>query len=149
MIEMPKLQPIQIDTKGKPLYMQIFIWIFSIREWKLIEDWFYTLRDGTKIVIPKEFLFNGASIPRPLWAILSPVGLLFIPGLIHDYAYQHNKLIQVDEQGNQSVYKPPEARRAFWDKKFLEIGMDVNGVAIVNVLAWIALRIGGWWAWSH
>lgn len=79
MLEMPNLLPIQIPTKGEPLLKQIFIWIFSIRDWKLTDNWFYTLRDGTKIVIPKGFIFNGASIPRPLWAILSPVGLLFIP----------------------------------------------------------------------
>ena len=141
MIKMPKLQPIQIPTKDKPFYTQFFIWIFSIRDWELIEDWFYTLRDGTRIVIPKGFVFNGASIPRPLWAILSPVGLLFIPSLVHDYAYQHNQLIQVDNHSNRSVYKPSGADRAFWDLIFLDIGMDVNGVASVNLLAWAALRI--------
>jgi hypothetical protein len=44
-----------------------------------------TLKDGTEIILPADFELDGASIPRIFWGILSPVGLLLIPGLIHDY----------------------------------------------------------------
>ena len=40
------------------------------------------MSEGLDIKIPKEFIFGGASTPRPLWALLSPVGLFFIQGTL-------------------------------------------------------------------
>ena len=68
--------------------MRLLVWIFEVRKWELMENWYFTLNDDVQIVINKGFVFDGASIPRPLWAFLSPVGLLLIPGLIHDYGYK-------------------------------------------------------------
>jgi len=145
-MDMPILIPKSIPTKNRFIFMRILIWIFAVRKWEIAEDWTYVLRDGTKIIIRKGFIFDGASIPRPLWAILSPTGLLFVPGLIHDYAYKYNKLLSVDLDGNTSDYKEG-AGKLYWDKIFREIGYDVNGMAIIDVLAWIALVIGGWCSW--
>lgn len=144
---MPMLQPLPIETKQATNFIyRIFIWIFSIRQWKVCEDWQFTLRDGTTIVIPKGFTFDGASIPRPLWMLLSPTGLLFIPGLIHDYAYKYNKLIAVDVAGTFVDYQCG-AGKAYWDKLFRETGIDVNGIALIDFAAWLALAIGGWFPW--
>ena len=146
-MKMPILQPLPIKTKEAANFIYRFvIWILSIRQWRVCEDWHYTLRDGTDIVIPKGFTFDGASIPRPLWMFLSPTGLLFIPGLVHDYAYKYNKLLSVDSKGNLIDYQA-EAGKAYWDKVFREIGIDVNGIAVIDFLAWVALAVGGWLPW--
>ncbi|MEJ2641671.1 MAG: DUF1353 domain-containing protein [Desulfosarcinaceae bacterium] len=143
---MPKMQPVPIKTKNNPLIVRIWRWITSIRKWVLTEDWTHKLPDGTTILIEKGFDFDGASIPRPLWALLSPVGLLLIPGLIHDYAYRYDYLIAVDGNGNRSKYKANAGRKQ-WDRLFREVGKDVNGLALIDMLAWLALSVGGWWAW--
>lgn len=141
------LQPIPIKTKEAANFIyRLFTWIFSIRQWQVCEDWHYTLRDGTKIVIPKGFIFDGASVPKPLWMLLSPTGLLFIPGLIHDYAYKYNKLLAVDNDGSLIDYQSG-AGKAHWDKLFRETGVDVNGIVFIDFLAWFALAIGGWSPW--
>lgn len=96
-MDMPKLIPIQIKTRDKPFLIRIWRWITSIRKWELSEDWEYKLpEDEPVIVIPKGFVFDGASIPRPLWGLLSPTGLLLVPGLIHDFAYRYDYLWALD-----------------------------------------------------
>ena len=66
-MKMPKLVPIPIKTREKSIFLRIWRWITSIRKWQLIEDWEFQLPDnGPTIVIPKGFVFDGASIPRPL-----------------------------------------------------------------------------------
>ncbi len=146
-MRMPVLQPIPIRTKKVPsLVCRVYIWIFSIRKWRVKEEWSYTLPDGQKIVIPSGFEFDGASIPRPLWMLLSPTGLLLIPGLIHDYAYRYDKLVYRDEEGNLIDYQKG-AGKAYWDKLFRDVGIQVNGIAFIDVLAWFALFVGGWFTW--
>ncbi len=146
MLEMPKLQPIPIKTKNVPYLVRLWRWITSIRKWQLLEDWKYTLRDGTVIIVPEGYVFDGASIPKPLWGIISPVGLLLIPSLIHDYAYQFDQLISTSEEGERSLYQQG-AGRNYWDNLFKEVALDVNGIALTSFLAWLAVVLFGWIAW--
>jgi hypothetical protein len=147
MFVLPKLRPVPIITKNVPYIIALWRWITSIRNWEVLEEWNYTLPDKTKIIIPVGFVFDGASIPRIFWAILSPVGLLLTPGLIHDYAYRYNKLLCYDSGDNQTVYKN-KAGRAYWDRLFRDVAIDVNGFKIINNIAWIALVAFGWIAWN-
>lgn len=143
---MPKLEPIAIKTRGERMLVRLWRWITTVRQWRLVEDWEYDLPDGPRVVVPKGFRFDGASIPRPLWGLLSPTGLLLIPGLIHDFAYRYDYLWAVDSNGR--VYKHNEkAGQDHWDDVFLAVGMKVNGMPIINALAWLALVTLGWWAW--
>ncbi len=147
--KMPHLKPIPIPTKQqRHWFLRVLVWIFNIRKWELMEDWHYQLDDDVLIVVPKEFIFDGASIPRPLWALLSPVGLLMIPGLIHDYAYQHDKLLQVDDHGKKIPYKEGSGRD-FWDELFFKVSIEVNGLPVLSLIAWFALFIGGGAAWNR
>ena len=147
--EMPKLRPLPIRTKNqKHWLLRVMVWIFEIRKWELLEDWHYRLDDDVIIVVPKEFEFDGASIPRPLWALLSPVGLLMVPGLIHDYAYQHDMLLQLDANGDKIPYKEGRGRD-YWDELFFKVSIEVNGLPVMSLLAWFALFIGGWVAWNR
>lgn len=146
-IQMPKLIPIPIKTKGKPPIARFIAWVFSIRHWKVVEDWDFTLPNGDKIVIPKGFRFDGASIPRPLWGILSPTGLLLIPGLIHDFGYRHDYIWAYDDSGH--VYKKHMgAGQKFWDSLFYRVGNYINEIKEINYMAKIALSLFGEAAWK-
>jgi hypothetical protein len=39
------------------------------------------------IMVPRGFVTDFASIPRPLWAMLSPVGDYKLAAIVHDYLY--------------------------------------------------------------
>jgi hypothetical protein len=143
---MPKIEPVPIKTKGKGFFRSTWLWLRSTRKWEVLEDFLYTLKDGTTVVIPKGFIFDGASIPKALRMILSPTGLLLIPGLLHDYAYKYNELIEGGVGSERKAYKPG-AGKMFWDKMFREEATRVNGMAPINWAAWSGLFVGGHLAW--
>lgn len=144
---MPALRPVPIPTKKqKTLLHKIVVFIFEVRKWGVVENWHFKF-DGNEIVIPKDFRFDGASIPRIFWAILNPIGLLLVPGLIHDYAYKYDQLWKIDENGGV-VELDKGAGKEHWDKLFKEIGKDVNGFFVINVFAWLAVALGGKGAWN-
>ena len=144
-MDMPVLKPIPIPTKGVGIFTRIWRWFTWVRKWEVVEDFIFQFKDLI-FLIPKGFIFDGASIPRIFWAFLSPTGLLLIPGLIHDYAYRHDFLWVLCP--GQTKYREG-AGKDFWDKLFMEIGEAVNGVHFANWVAWVALKVGGWTAWRH
>ena len=89
--QFPKMRPIPIKTKGKGFFTMIKMWLLGFRHWEIADDFDYEI-NGTKFVIPAGFKFDGASIPKFLHTFLSPVGVLLIGGLVHDYAYKYQTL---------------------------------------------------------
>ncbi len=145
---MPTLKPVPIPTKNqKSPFHKLAVFIFEVRQWELIENWHYKLNPEVELVIPKGFRFDGASIPRPFWAILSPIGLLLIPGLLHDYAYKYDQLWQVEADGMLDSFQKG-AGKEFWDGLFINVGKDVNGILLINVIAWLAVFFGGNGTWN-
>ena len=129
--------------------MRVLVWLHQVRTWEVAENWEYTLpTDNTLIVIHKGFQFDGASIPRPFWAILNPTGLLLIPSLIHDYGYRYGQLGQVEPDRTVSPYKKG-ASKTTWDRLFRKTGRAVNGMSFINFAAWLAVYFGGCCAWRR
>ncbi len=149
-IPMPVLKPVPIPTQKQPSFVhKIIVFIFEVRKWEVIENWRYTYKSTGKeieLIIPKGFIFDGASIPRPFWAILNPIGLLLLPGLLHDYAYKYNQLWQVVD-GKVISYEEG-ANKDFWDVLFKNVGREVNGFFLINGIAWLAVALGGSGAWD-
>jgi len=82
----PKYKKIR-DSKI-PLWKRIF---WGDRRWAVEEDWLVSVsgnRFGEResIVIPKGFVTDGGTIPRPLWWYVKPWNRKFFPAyLVHDY----------------------------------------------------------------
>ena len=136
----PVMRPIRIATKGKGFFKMILMWILGTRHWEIAEDFEYEL-NGTKYVIPAGFKFDGASIPKFLHTFLSPVGVLLLGGLVHDYAYKYAAL------------KPKKGAVLLLDQKksdeiFRDINIEINGFYFMNYLAYWSLRLGGFMAWN-
>ena len=139
--ELPHLQPVKIPTKGKGFWKGIILWLTSTRNWVLTKDWKYNL-NGNEYVIPAGFQFDGASIPKFMRTFFSPVGVLLIGGLVHDYMYKY------------TMCKPSRSKVAFLivdqkraDQIFRDINIEVNGFYFMNYLAYWSLRAGGFVAW--
>ena len=139
---MPHIKPLPIKTKGKGFWKAIIMWLLSTRNWELTQDWKYNL-DGTEYVIPKGFTFDGASIPKFLRTFFSPVGVLLIGGLVHDYMYKYTHCKPVSAKGALLVVDQKKA-----DQIFRDINIVVNGFYTMNYLAYWSLRIGGFVAWN-
>ena len=139
---MPKLQPVPIATKGKGFWKGIVMWLLSTRNWVLTDDWKYNI-DGEEYVIPAGFQFDGASIPKFLRTFFSPVGVLLMGGLVHDYAYKYKTLLKKNKKDTMGELTQKRA-----DEIFRDINIIVNGFYTMNRLAYWSLRIGGFVAWN-
>ena len=140
--EMPQLKPLPIKTKGKGFFKAIAMWLLATRNWELTADFYYNLNDK-KYVIPKGFQFDGASIPKFLRTFFSPVGVLLIGGLVHDYMYKYTACKPVNEKDALLVVDQKKA-----DQIFRDININVNGFYTMNYLAYWSLRLGGFVAWN-
>ena len=139
---MPHLKPIPIKTKGKGFWKAIIMWLLGTRNWELIQDWKYNI-NGVEYIIPKGFQFDGASIPKFLRTFFSPVGVLLMGGLVHDYMYKYACLKRTDKKGSLLLV---DQKRA--DQIFRDINIEVNGFYFMNYLSYWSLRLGGWVAWN-
>ena len=140
--ELPHLQPIPIKTKGKGFWKGIIMWLLGTRNWVILKDFKYSI-NGTNYVIPKGFTFDGASIPKFLRTFFSPVGVLLIGGLVHDYMYKYSACKSADKKGQLLLVDQKKA-----DQIFRDINIEVNGFYFMNYLAYWSLRLGGFVAWN-
>jgi len=136
------LKPLPIKTKGKGFWKGIILWLMGVRHWEIVEDFHYKLNDKD-YVIPKGFQFDGASIPKFLHTFFSPVGVLLMGGLIHDYAYKYQTLLMKNKKETLGVISQKRA-----DEIFRDININVNGFYVMNYLAYYSLRLGGFVAWN-
>ena len=89
------------------------------------------------------FTFDGASIPKFLRTFFSPVGVLLIGGLVHDYAYKYKTLLKANKKDTMGELTQKRA-----DEIFRDININVNGFYVMNYLAYYSLRLGGFVAWN-
>jgi len=107
---------------------------WSRRNWLQIEDDYVILPTGDTVTLPQGFIFDGASVPRILSALYSPVGILFAAARVHDYAIDNGQLVL---NGQVRSVSSKEADLMFW-----WLARD-NGVSKLNAyLAWVAVRLG-------
>ena len=140
--ELPHLQPVRIATKGKGFWKGIIMWLLTTRNWVIIKDWKYKIND-VEYVIPAGFQFDGASIPKFLRTFFSPVGVLLIGGLVHDYMYKYTACKPLNKKDPLLLV---DQKRA--DQIFRDINIEVNGFYFMNYLAYWSLRLGGFVAWN-
>jgi hypothetical protein len=110
-------------------------------QWVLGKRWIYRARTYT-IIIPEGFRFDLASIPRPLWWLISPNELSVAAALLHDFIYQHR-----GDLGEACVPLHCFSRKDA-DLLLLEIMRKEHVWWWRRALAYPAVRLFGWLPWS-
>ena len=140
--DMPQLRPLPFKTKGKGFWGGVLAWLMGSRQWELLKDWNYII-DDVEYVVPKGFQFDGASIPKFLRTFFSPVGVMLIGGLVHDYGYKYQTLLLKGKKKDIGI-----KTQKWMDETFRDININVNGFYTMNYLAYYTLRLGGFIAWN-
>jgi hypothetical protein len=114
------------------------------RKWEVVEE--YEARMVMLCVcIPRGFIFDGASIPKVFRGLLSPVGILLIPGMVHDFAYRYHAILT---PGNQDRHNMQPITKKNADLIFLNLANEINGKRIINRIAYLAVKYFGHKAWN-
>ena len=135
-MEMPMLKPLPFP-KGRGYLLTLFTYT---RQWIVMKDYQIVLPGYPTILIPKGFIFDGASIPKMFRGLLSPVGILLVAAIVHDYAYQYHYVMVCNKKEYVS--------KAEADSLFLEIADYTNGLPWLNRIAYLAVKSYGVNAWS-
>jgi hypothetical protein len=83
--------------------------------------------------VPKSFIYNGASIPRPFWTLFTtPFNpLVMAPALVHDWIYYTH---HIDRLVSDKLFK---------------VMCEANGIsAIKSYVKYRAIRFGGYFSWK-
>jgi hypothetical protein len=88
----------------------------TINQYKLLETLEIELSNKLIIVIPKNYVWDLASVPRFLWSLVPPDSDAEIAFLIHDYLYE-NKIVSRKFADNEMM---------IWSKK-------TNGTVNVSI----------------
>ena len=153
---MPLMRPLPLKSKNQSgWFNRLLVYLYIPREWELLQSWHWTYIENSgrpderqiRLVLPKGFRCDVASIPRPFRALFNPSGLLLLPALLHDYAFEYNQLWQIDADGNYIPYTWPEyyddrEQKRFWDDLLYAAGEQINGVGLVNSVILFLGRIG-------
>lgn len=141
--QMPILRPIPVTKRGER------------RRYELMKDWTCkVLGRGFTFIIPRGFIFDGASIPRLFWNMLSPSGYLFIAGLLHDFLYKYQfayiySMVQSLDGCERRLIKQWFDQKQS-DQKFEELADKICvGAHFFTKVAYISLRGFGFVAWNN
>ncbi len=173
----PVMQPYSSidDSKNKGIFIGLCQWFFKRSKWILKEDYILKLPDAT-IVVPKGFIFDGASIPPKgfavvvgviayfgayalpsmwlLWTCLMTVACLvtlFRPsGILLEGALLHDYgyKYQFLKTDNGDKYME-RATRIEFDSLFLNVTMLTNHNYLANMIGFTGVRLAGFMAWRE
>lgn len=103
------------------------------RDYRLDSPLIYEANDGKIYTIPKDFVTDGASIPRFFWRIYLPYGKYIEAAVLHDYIYRTPTIPLTRKQAD----------------KLLEEAMEWCQVnAFDRKVIYTGVRIGGWFAYK-
>lgn len=100
----------------------IYVKRLGPHKWKTTRKW--TSPNG--VDVPKDFVTDGASIPRFLWFFATPAGVMFEAALLHDYRYTYQNCTRKDA-----------------DEEFLDNLKNYKVNTTLANLAWAAVRLFG------
>ncbi|MDD3620701.1 MAG: DUF1353 domain-containing protein [Desulfobulbaceae bacterium] len=142
-VPMPKYEPVPIPTRGLPGYKQFLVMITTTRKIRLTADYIIWVEClGQYVLIPAGFACDLASVPRLFWPLIPPDGIFMIPGIVHDFLYRFDCLLDEERQVTQL-----DKGRHHADWIFRELSVQVNDMPITGYLGHLFLASGSVFSW--
>ncbi len=144
LIPEPKIQRVEVDYGNAGKWERTWMYFSTPNQFRLTEDWKFTLPNGTPAMIKKGFTYDGASIPFFVRPFMSSFGPLHRGSIPHDHGYKHRFLF--DWKGNRIFVKE---KRKFWDDMFRDISAYTSHLKGLAEIAWAAVRTFGFMSWDN
>ena len=155
---MPKISLTSIEFQPSANWLQRLAIATRKRHFTLAEDWqvaFCRIKSTDRlngfVTIPREYQneeleYDGASVPLP-WLIsflsigtLRPLGVMLIPSIVHDFAFQFGVLLVAETP--DATPEPIKIERHEADDLFYDMIRTLNGDILTATLAHLAVRLG-------
>lgn len=127
------------------------------KNFQLVANFEYQwMEDGAtfRIIIPKGFVSDGASVPRALWTLsgLSPDGLIRAAAWLHDFLYRYKGDVphgcyQVFRKSGTWVDVQTKFSKSKTDSLFLEVMLKSGIPKRQAYPAYWGVCSFGWWSW--
>jgi hypothetical protein len=128
------------------------------KHYRLVEQYAYHWDLGgtrNRIVIPRGFTYDGASVPRLAWTLsgITPDGLIRAAALVHDWIYRHKGRLPQGSQQYREGNEPWQDAYGAWsrrdaDRLFARIMREAGVSKWKRRMAYRAVRWFGGSAWG-
>lgn len=86
----------------------------------------YVSKAGTRFVVPKGYLTDGASIPPALWFILPPIGEYWRACVLHDYLCNNYRRLMTRADIDALLYEALDAENVtHWKRTAFQLGTSL------------------------
>jgi len=146
----PVLSPVRFYDKEGGVLKDIFEWRFSMRHWRIREDWiFYCDYLKLWVKIPNGFVFDGASVPKALHSLINSTDSLFYGSIIHDFCYRTTQLFVCTDAdyGNWTIMENISKITA--DELLKEVSIQADDIKFPVIASYWVLRAVGCFAWNR
>lgn len=136
-----------LETKEISFFRRILRFFSFNRKFEVMEDYILWWEDIQKfILIPKTFIYDGASVPKLLGTIYSTVGVLFLGAGPHDVGYRYEGLFLIDPITGELIFQ--KMSKDELDVLFDELCRQETGMSTATRLAKYVLTIAGILPWK-
>ena len=145
-IVFPIIQAVKIEKQKKAFKNLLKFGAFR-RRFRVVKDYFCWSEYLNKtIMIPKDYIFDGASIPKILNGISNPTGVLFYGALPHDFGYDFHGLFLIEEKCD--IYFQRFSKKEL-DTIFKTMCTQESGMKSASFTGTAALTLFGSFAWKR
>lgn len=137
-----------VETKEISFLKRILRFFSFKRSFEIMEDyviWCESIQGF--VLLPKKFIYDGASVPKILGMFYSTVGVLFLGAGPHDLGYKYEGLFLVDPVSGEVSFQ--KMSKSELDEIFNCLCTRETGMSIASGLARNTLSIFGIPAWRR
>lgn len=140
--ELPIVQPLPLVNPHDGPLKKTWWWLVKRTEYQVRRDYFTHIPGYGWTYIPKNFVFDFASVPKLLCGFLSPFGVFAYPAVPHDFMYRFGGLLLAEEEHSPFTFQEFSRQQA--DQIFNRTANKATNFKRLNWLATKILRLWGW-----
>ena len=139
---LPIVSPLPLVDPDAAWFQRLMQAMFRRPQYKIVTDYFtYIPSVNAWCYLSRNFIYDFASVPRPLTFMFEPTGLWAYPAGPHDFGYRFAGLMLSPAPG--IAYQFVRQSRSDLDHIFRSLSDKANGLSTINAVGTFALSVAG------